>query len=63
MHCKACDKPLNPGEIKYNSLIKDWEVCSECMYYVREQLNSFIKDDQEKENDQGSEGCIRYPNH
>jgi hypothetical protein len=40
MRCKACDKQLGSHSIKWNSLIKDWEVCHDCLVIVREVLET-----------------------
>ena len=40
MRCKACDKQLGSHSVKWNSLIKDWEVCHDCLVIVRDVLET-----------------------
>ena len=53
MRCKACNKIMEPTEIKWNKMLDDWEVCGSCLHIVKESLDSF-SDKEEDFNGQSS---------
>lgn len=42
MRCKACNRVMQPNEIKWNELIGGWEVCGTCLGIVRD-LNETLE--------------------
>ena len=34
MRCKACDKVMESGEIKWSEQHKEWDLCSRCKVYM-----------------------------
>jgi hypothetical protein len=49
MRCNACNKVMQPGEIKFNSDMQRFEVCSECLHIVRDMMEGYAARDRAKE--------------
>jgi len=47
MRCKACNRRMEPGEIKWVDMIGTFDLCGTCLVVVRDMNDSFrVKDDE-----------------
>ena len=56
MHCKACNKLMDPNEIRFNAELKDFEVCGTCLSIVRDVLETHEADDERKRKQRANRG-------